>query len=58
MKASDLIKTLNEMIKLYGDLEVTFRNEYKNNTYQVKDVLVKISKCENDMYVMTNHFYK
>lgn len=58
MKASDLIKTLNEMIKLYGDLEVTFRNEYKNNVYDIKDVMISFSKKESDKFIITNHYYE
>lgn len=58
MKASDLIKTLNEMIKLYGDLEVKFRNEYKNNVYDIKDVMIFFSKKESDKFIITNHYYE
>ena len=58
MKASDLIKTLNEMIKLYGDLEVIFRNEYKNNVYDIKDVMISFSKKESDKFIITNHYYE
>ena len=58
MKSSDLIKILENMIKTYGDLEIIFRDEYKNNVYDIRDVLIKFSKNENDMYVITNHFYE
>ena len=58
MKSSDLIKILENMIKTYGDLEIIFKDEYKNNVYDIRDVLIKFSKNENDMYVITNHFYE
>ena len=51
MKASDLIKDLEKMVNLYGDFEVIFRDEYNNNTYQIKDILVKFSKKESDTYI-------
>ena len=58
MKVSNLIKELDKLMGLYGDLEILFRDEYKNNTYEVEDVLVRFSKNEDDKYIITNHYYK
>ena len=58
MKASELKNIIEKMILQYGDLDIIFRNEYKNNVYDIRDVLIKFSKNENDMYVITNHFYE
>ena len=46
------------MILRYGDLDIIFRNEYKNNVYDIKDVLVSFSKPKDDKFIITNHYYE
>ena len=58
MKASELKQILEDMILKYGDLDIVFRNEYKNNIYDIKDVMIHFSRNENDKYIMTNHYYE
>ena len=58
MKASELKNIIEKMILQYGDLDVVFRNEYKNNVYDIKDVLVSFSKSEDDKFIITNHYYE
>ena len=58
MKASELKNIIEKMILQYGDLDIIFRNEYKNNVYDIKDVLVSFSKSEDDKFIITNHYYK
>ena len=57
MKASELKQIIENMISLYGDLEIVFRNEYKNNIYDIKDVMINFSRNEDDKYIITNHYY-
>ena len=58
MKASELKNIIEKMILQYGDLDIIFRNEYKNNVYDIKDVLVSFSKSEGDKFIITNHYYE
>lgn len=58
MKGSELKNIIEKMILQYGDLDIIFRNEYKNNVYDIKDVLVSFSKSEDDKFIITNHYYK
>ena len=58
MKASELKNIIEKMILQYGDLDIIFRNEYKNNVYDIKDVLVSFSKSEDDKFIITNHYYE
>ena len=58
MKASELKNIIEKMILQYGDLDIIFRNEYKNNVYDIKDVLVSFSKPEDDKFIITNHYYE
>ena len=56
MKASELKQIIeNEfkqiignMISQYCDLETVSRNEYKNNIYDTKDVMIDFSRNEDD----------
>ena len=57
MKASELKQIIENMISQYGDLEIVFRNEYKNNIYDIKDVMINFSRNEDDKYIITNHYY-
>ena len=57
MKASELKVIIENMINQYGDLEIVFRNEYKNNIYDIKDVMINFSRNEDDKYIITNHYY-
>ena len=57
MKASELKQIIGNMISQYGDLEIVFRNEYKNNIYDIKDVMINFSRNEDDKYIITNHYY-
>lgn len=58
MKASELKVIIENMINQYGDLEIVFRNEYKNNIYEIKDVIINFSINEEDKYIITNHYYE
>ena len=58
MKASELKQIIENMISQYGDLEIVFRNEYKNNIYDIKDVMINFSRNEDDKYIITNHYYQ
>ena len=58
MKASELKNIIEKMILQYGDLDIIFRNEYKNNVYDIKDVLVSFLKSEDDKFIITNHYYE
>ena len=58
MKASELKNIIEKMILRYGDLDIIFRNEYKNNVYDIKDILVSFSKSEDDKFIITNHYYE
>jgi hypothetical protein len=57
MKASELKQIIENMISQYGDLEIVFRNEYKNNIYDIKDVMINFSRNEDNKYIITNHYY-
>ena len=46
------------MILQYGDLEIIFKDEYKNNVYDIKDVMVSFLKKEDDKFIITNHYYE
>ena len=58
MKAIELKNIIEKMILRYGNLDIIFRNEYKNNVYDIKDVLVSFSKLEDDKFIITNHYYE
>ena len=58
MKGSELKNIIEKMILQYGDLDIIFRNEYKNNVYDIKDVLVSFLKSEDDKFIITNHYYE
>ena len=58
MKASELKNIIEKMILQYGDLDIIFRNEYKNNVYDIKDVMVSFLKKEDDKFIITNHYYE
>ena len=57
MKASELKQIIENMISQHGDLEIVFRNEYKNNIYEIKDVMINFSRNKDDKYIITNHYY-
>ena len=58
MKASELKSCIERMILQYGDLEIMFKDEYKNNVYDIKDVMVSFLKKESDKFIITNHYYE
>ena len=58
MRASELKSCIERMILQYGDLEITFKDEYKNNVYDIKDVMVSFLKKEDDKFIITNHYYE
>lgn len=58
MKASELKSYIERMILQYGDLEIMFKDEYKNNVYDIKDVMVSFLKKESDKFIITNHYYE
>ena len=58
MKASELKSCIERMILLYGDLEIIFKDEYKNNEFDIKDVMVSFLKKEDDKFIITNHYYE
>lgn len=58
MKASELRNIIDTMISIYGDLDIVFKNEYKNDIYDIKDVMISFSKKEDDKFIITNHYYE
>lgn len=58
MKASELKNIIDTMISIYGDLDIVFKNEYKNDIYDIKDVMIYFSKKEDDKFIITNHYYE
>ena len=57
MKASELKQIIEDLMLKYGDLDIIFRDEYSNATFDVKDVMLSFSKGE-DKYIITNHYYE
>ena len=58
MKASELKSCIERMILQYGDLEITFKDEYKNNVYDIKDVMVSFLKKEDYSTSHKSFFYE
>ena len=52
MIASELKSCIERMILQYGDLEIIFKDEYKNNVYDIKDVMVSFLKKEDDKFIL------
>ena len=57
MKASELKHIIENLMLRYGDLDVIFKDEYNNATYEIKDIMLSFSKGE-DKYIITNHYYE
>ena len=57
MKASELKQIIEDLMLRYGDLDIIFKDEYNNATYEIKDVMLSFSKGE-DKYIITNHYYE
>lgn len=58
MKANELKNIIDTMISIYGDLDIVFRNEYENDIYDIKDVIISFSKKEDDKFIITNYYYE
>ena len=57
MKVSELKQIIEDLMLRYGDLDIIFKDEYSNNRYEIKDVMLSFSKGE-DKYINTNHYYE
>jgi hypothetical protein len=57
MKVSELKQIIEDLMLRYGDLDIIFKDEYNNATYEIKDVMLSFSKGE-DKYIITNHYYE
>ena len=57
MKVSELKQIIEDLMLRYGDLDIIFKDEYSNNRYEIKDVMLSFSKGE-DKYIITNHYYE
>ena len=57
MKVSELKQNIEDLMLRYGDLDIIFKDEYSNNRYEIKDVMLSFSKGE-DKYIITNHYYE
>ena len=57
MKASELKHIIESLMLRYGDLDIIFKDEYNNATYEIKDIMLSFSKGE-DKYIITNHYYE
>lgn len=56
MKASELIEALQGLIKLYGDLNIIFEDEYTDYRAEVLDILIEVGAYGNN-FKLTNYDY-
>ena len=56
MKASELIETLQGLIKTYGDLNIIFEDEYTGYRADILDILIKWTPSGKN-FKLTNYDY-
>ena len=56
MKASELIETLQGLIKTYGDLNIIFKDTYTDYRAEVLDILIETGPYGNN-FKLTNYDY-
>ena len=56
MKASELIESLQGLIKTYGDLNIIFEDEYTDYRAEVLDILIEWTPSGKN-FKLTNYDY-